>query len=285
MKITHFADIPFRERLPRHRDGRFDTKSLQVGTPGTPGNFMLYAVRTFGDFFSPRHKHNFDQVRIQLEGDFDFDRNGKMTPGMIAYFPEGTPYGPQTSSVDSLTLVLQCGGASGSGFLSREEFKAGSEDLEKHGTFGKGAYTWVDDNGQKHNKDGYQAVWEHIMKRPLEYPDPRYQAPVFMNPESFAWVASDRPGVAAKRLGQFSERGIEIGLLRAEPGAAVPLDERSLYAVMSGRGSVGGTTCGVLATLSLDAAETGRFDAEDTVELLRLQLPDLGGVAMMAAAQ
>ena len=117
MRIVHGDQIEEKIRIHQHRQGMFRYRTVAAGEPGTPGNFILEMVRTTDDFFSPRHKHNFDQFRYQLEGEFDFDRNGKMTPGIIGYFPEGTPYGPQSSSVSSLTLVLQFGGASGNGLL------------------------------------------------------------------------------------------------------------------------------------------------------------------------
>ena len=101
MRIVHGDQVPEKIRIHQHRQGVFRHRTVAAGEPGTPGNFILEMVRTTDDFFSPRHKHNFDQFRYQLEGEFDFDRNGKMTPGTIGYFPEGTPYGPQSSSVSS----------------------------------------------------------------------------------------------------------------------------------------------------------------------------------------
>src|SRR5690348_12935229 len=91
MRIVHGDQIEEKIRIHQHRQGMFRYRTVAAGEPGTPGNFILEMVRTTDDFFSPRHKHNFDQFRYQLEGEFDFDRNGKMTPGIIGYFPEGTP--------------------------------------------------------------------------------------------------------------------------------------------------------------------------------------------------
>ena len=39
-------------------------------------------VQQFGDFHSPRHKHNFEQVRLQLAGTISYDGDGTMTPGV-----------------------------------------------------------------------------------------------------------------------------------------------------------------------------------------------------------
>jgi len=279
MKIVHFEDVAFKERLPRHRDGRFEYKALVEGTPGTPGNFILQAVRTYGDFFSPRHRHNFDQFRFQLEGMFDFGGNSKMTTGSIAYFPEGTFYGPQSSSEDSLTIVLQFGGASGSGYISKEEFLGGSADLQKVGQFQKGAFTQVE-NGQKRNKDGYQAVWEHIKKRPLEYPAVRYHDPIFMNPRGFAWVpVADEPGLFEKRLGVFTERETTASFLRLEPMARARLRQQSLYFIIKGRGHIADVSVDPRTTIYLEPDENAEVVANEETEILHLGLPDMSGLA------
>src|SRR5262245_41478931 len=113
----------------QHRGGTVHYRDLMEGTPGTVDNFQLSMGRNDKDFVSPRHRHNFDQFRFQLEGDLDFARDGRMTPGMLGYFPEGASYGPQTSEATATTIVLQFGGASGSGYLSRKEVKQGMDEL------------------------------------------------------------------------------------------------------------------------------------------------------------
>ncbi len=80
MKIVRLEDTTLEDVKHRPRQGRFERRRLLEGETGTPENFHFQMVRTYGDFFSPRHHHNFDQVRYQIEGTFDFDRNGKMSP-------------------------------------------------------------------------------------------------------------------------------------------------------------------------------------------------------------
>jgi hypothetical protein len=123
MKIVHADEIEWKRGL-QHRGGTFHYRHLLEGNAGTPGNFHLGIGRQDGDFASPRHRHNFDQFRFQIEGTMDFDRNGKMAAGTLGYFPEGAAYGPQTSEGRSVTAVLQFGGASGSGYLSPAEVSA-----------------------------------------------------------------------------------------------------------------------------------------------------------------
>ena len=113
-RIINLSEIPVLERT-HARAGLFRAQALLAGLEGSPDNFFLQLSQTFSDFASPRHRHNFDQVRVQLKSDADFARDGVMQPGMVAYFPEGVFYGPQSISGESLTLVLQLGGASGAG--------------------------------------------------------------------------------------------------------------------------------------------------------------------------
>jgi hypothetical protein len=280
MKIVRLEEAPLEDVKERTRDGKFVRRRLLEGTPGSPDNFFLQMVRTYGDFFSPRHHHNFDQFRFQLEGTFSFDRNGTMTPGTVAYFPEGAYYGPQTSAEDSLTVVLQFGGASGEGYMSPDEAMSTTAELKKIGEFKKGAFTQILPDGRKKNKDGFQAVWEHFNKRPLVYPPPRYQDPVFMNPENYKWLALDgAPGVARKRMGVFTECETLLDFFRLEKGASLRLDERSMYFVISGSGRAGFPRWDKHSTLYLARGETGEITADETTELMRIGLPDLAAAA------
>ena len=240
MRIVHGDQVEERIRLHQHRQGMFRHRTVAAGEPGTPGNFILEMVRTTDDFFSPRHRHNFDQFRYQLEGEFDFDRNGKMAPGVIGYFPEGTPYGPQSSSVSSLTLVLQFGGASGNGYMTQQQLEAGTAELKTHGTFEKGVFRRNEGEEGKRNVDGYQAVWEHVNKRPMNYPAQRYHDPIMMSPEHFEWVPVEgAPGVCEKLMGVFTERRCEARFLRLAPQARIRATGRKIYFVLTGDGQGG----------------------------------------------
>ena len=174
VRVINVEDVPMVER-PNIREGTLRSRRLLTGEPGTPGNFSLQLSST-PTYYSPRHRHNFDQVRYQLAGDFDFGTDGAMKPGSVAYFPEGTYYGPQSCPTGSETLVLQFGGASRSGYISAEEHERATAELTKCGTFAKGVYTQLNPDGGKINKDAYEAVWEKVNGRPLEYPGQRYSA-------------------------------------------------------------------------------------------------------------
>jgi hypothetical protein len=285
MKIAHGEDIPEVVRRFEHREGAFHHRKLMTGERGTPGNFSLELVSTTTDFFSPRHRHNFDQFRYQLEGEFDFDRNGKMKPGILGYFPEGTPYGPQSSSVKSLTLTLQFGGASRSGYMSQEEMEAGMTELKQRGRFEKGVYRRNEGEEGKRNVDGYQAIWEHVNKRPMKYPDPRYHDPIMIDPSHFAWVQRNGDvGVYEKLLGVFTEYATQSRLLRLEPSATFVAEGRRLYFVLTGEGRLGADRFRRHTTVLCERGEEIGFIAGSATEILEIGLPRLETIEAHAVA-
>ena len=161
MRVIQGEEIAFQNWL-EHRAGQFQYKILAEGEAGDPGNYRMGIGEIGDDFFSPRHRHNFEQLRYQLEGVMDFGRNGKLKPGMVGYFPEGVAYGPQTQKGNACvaTLTLQFGGASGSGYLSKAEVKAGTTELLRYGQFVNGVYKRRPDVPGKRNMDSYQAIWK-----------------------------------------------------------------------------------------------------------------------------
>ncbi len=255
------------------REGVIRAVRILEGEPG-PDNFGLKLVNIEGDFFSPRHRHNFDQVRLQLEGTFDYDKDGSFTPGAIGYFPEGTRYGPQTSSGNTWNLLLQYGGASGSGYTAESEEERAAGDLKKKGTFEKGVFTYYKEDGAKVNQDAYEAVWEHIHGRPLVYPKERYERPVFMNSANFNWVpVKDQPGVASKLMGVFSERETKLAFYKLDAGAKLAMEDDSFYFVLSGTGEAAGEAVGKHTTVHLKRGESGALAAKTALECVQLRLP------------
>ena len=109
MHVAHGSRMTFGP-VSGHRSGGIDFKRLIQGTPGAADNFELSLVRTAGDYYTPRHRHNFDQVRFCLEGVMNYAPGKNLERGAVGYFPEGTFYGPQQDTAVSVTLVLQMGG-------------------------------------------------------------------------------------------------------------------------------------------------------------------------------
>lgn len=278
MKIVQGDQIEWKRGL-EHRGGTFHFRNLLEGEAGTIGNFQLSMGRNDKDFVSPRHRHNFEQFRFQLEGDLEFGRDGVMKPGMVGYFPEGAHYGPQTSQMDALTIVLQFGGASGSGYLSRAEVLQGMQELGSVGTFKDGVFRRNEGQPGKKNLDGYQAIWEHVNGRTLDYPKPRYPAPLMMDEQNFSWVASKtEPGVSEKLLGVFTERRAQAAIVKIAAGATHRMSERQIYFCKSGHGAAGEQPVRACTTIYLRDGESGVLTAQDELVFLRMGLPDLSGL-------
>lgn len=282
--VVPIETVPEIEKI-HPRQGKFLFRRLLKGEDGSPNNFTFEMSRTYADFYSPRHRHNFDQFRFQLEGDFSFSRDGKSKPGTLIYHPESAPYGPQSSDEEAVVLVLQFGGASGNGYVSSTEQKAAIEELEKHGTFANGAYTRIDENGKKVNKDAFEAVWEQVNGRPINYAKPRYQGPIFMHQDSYSWVPVDgNPGVSQKLMGVFTERRTEAGFLRLEAGASCELSGPKLYFVTSGAGSVGDAAVAKHTSIHVEAGDRATITAKEPIEMLFLGLPNFEEKEMRKAA-
>src|ERR687893_503860 len=138
MKIVHFNQAQ-QTTGSSHRGGESTYFRMLDGEEGSAGNFSLLVARSPGRF-SPRHRHNFEQFRYQLEGVADYGRTGKLKPGMLGYFPESVHYGPQTQPDGEMlsVMVLQFAGASGNGYPGRSVSLAVAEELKQIGHFKDG---------------------------------------------------------------------------------------------------------------------------------------------------
>jgi len=265
----------------KEKFGGASAKYSQVfdGDPESPiDNYSVVIARTPGRY-SPRHRHNFEQFRFQLEGVANYGRTGVLKPGMLGYFPEGVHYGPQTQEEgeELAVLVLQCGGASGSGYPGRDATLKAQKELLKLGTFENGVFHRKEGLPGKTNLDSFQAVWEHISGRPLVYPQPRYDAPILIHPDHFVEVSvEDAPGVFEKCLGAFTECQSEAGMMRIAAGTEYkPAGKRDIFVALSGRGRIEDEPLRRFTSLFLDFDESATIRAEEDVHMLRLRLPDL----------
>ena len=275
MKIAHRDTAP-RRGTSEHRPGGIGFIALLQGEPNTIDNFDFSISMANDDFFTPRHRHNFDQVRYMLKGEFSFDRDRVQKTGQLSYFGEGTYY-EQKGVGESETLLLQTAGASGSGYMSFDQLYSTARKLLEKGRFEDGVFTWNDAEGKKHNVDGYQAVWEEVNGRKLTYPKPRYDAAVILNPENFAWVPlAGAPGVSVRELGHFHERGLEVAQLNVPAGASVTTvghPTRTLLFVEQGSGTANGEKLFKHSAVQVEKGESVVVTATDPVILVRLRLP------------
>ena len=260
------------------REGNLHAKVLLKGRQGSPNNYRLSFETAMESWTTPRHRHNFDQIRLPIKGVVEYGKALPTLPiGVVAYFPESVHYGPQVRHDQSQTLTLQLGGASGNGFMSPEERKRGFDDLLKKGTFEKGAYNWRDEKGQVHRQDSYEAVWEYIRQRKLVYPEPRYTTQVVMNPDNFLWLADPKQrGVSRKWLGTFTERQLHVSYVRVEAGATLRVEKYpapQILFVVNGALSHQGRSYGLHTAFGLESGESAEFSGSESSELMYLQLP------------
>lgn len=280
MKIAHISNAKEGGAAP-HRRGGLQFRYLLDGDPLASDNYSLFIVEFSDEYSTPRHRHNFEQIRVMLEGSFSFGPDKVQEEGTVGYFPEGGYY-TQQGVGHARTLILQVGGPSGSGFMSHDILRKGGDELAKVGSFVDGVYTWRDVDGQKHNSDGYEAVWEHVHGRPVSYPKPRYADPVIMDPEAFSYLAVDGcPDVELRNLGRFHERGLEIRQLKIAAGSCYDFEARErgwLFFVLSGEGRCLGEPWGAESAFSVEQGETARIECTEESELYMFGLPAFGEV-------
>jgi hypothetical protein len=237
------------------RDGKLDQKFLLEGEDNSPNNYLLnVGITGSGGWGTPRHRHNFDQIRYVLKGKYPVSPHKIMGEGSVAYFPESVHYGPQDRPEGLEMMVIQFGGASGSGFLSTPQREAANKRLEAKGEFKSGIFTWYDDKGQKHNMDGSAACFEEATGKKLTFAAPRYDDVMVMEPEAYDWMKSDMPGVSTKLIGTFTERNMQMRFVKLDAGSTFNTGIRSQIEVLfmsKGSITVDGKTYGEKTAIEL----------------------------------
>jgi hypothetical protein len=274
MRISHRSNAET-GGASAHRGGGIDFVYLLEGREGALDNYMLGLVST-EHYTTPRHRHNFEQVRIMIKGSFGFGPGKVQEEGSVGYFCEGMPYTQHGESF-STTLLLQVAGPSGSGYMSNRQLRQGVAALQKIGSFSDGVYTYIDDAGVKHNQDGYEATWEHVHGRSISYPEPQYDAPIICWPDRFQWQpVDDKPGVMIRDLGRFNDRGLSICQIRVDAGqqwhyAAGP--RTWLLFCLQGEGKVGDERWGKDSAIELLKGEEIELVCEEESLFYMIGLP------------
>lgn len=277
MQIVHEHTAQHRG-ASAHREGGIRFLSLLQGEEDTPGNFHLMLVYA-NDFVAPRHRHNFDQIRIVMQGAFGFERGQVQEAGMLGYFTEGTFY-TQKAEGPSTTLLLQAGGASGAGYMSDRQLRTAVDELQTRGSFHNGVYSWHDAGGKKHNQDGYEAAWEHVRGRRISYPKPLFEQPVLWRGERFAWEATAQPGVQIRRFAEFTGKRLSVAQVRVDAGASCTFSaagrETLLYCI-SGLARLDGEAMGPVSAVRLSHGECATVEAVKSTEFYLFGLMQLTG--------
>jgi hypothetical protein len=258
------------------RGGELFKQPILTGEGGSAGNFFFVLAYQKGTFSSPRHKHNFDQFRYQIEGECEFGKNGTMKPGTLGYFTEGSFYGPQSSDEANVVAVVQFGGPSGNGYLTQSELREARARMKEVGHFDKGVYYRNEGVPGKRAVDSFQASWEFAKERPMVYPKPQYADAIMMDTHNYRWMPLDgAAGVEEKSYGIFTDCKIRNASYKLDPGATLQATGRGIYFVLSGRGSVEDEPYRKYTALYLESGETAAFRADETTEVLLLGLPDI----------
>jgi hypothetical protein len=278
MKVVGHTEDDWRKE---HPTGAIAFHHLLKGDPDSRDNFMLVLGRQDADFHMPRHRHNFDQIRLTISGPMNIGDGHVIGEGAVGYFGEGTPYGPQDDPIgnvkpgDRLQLVLQYGGATGYGFMSMEQRLKAMRELQETGT-------WVGPN-YRHSDGrmewGLNTIWRHVFGEKLKYARPRYQDPVILDPRNFNWLPlRGQTGVDQKFLGAFSERGVWIEFVRVRTGAfwtSTDMRSRRLFFVLSGTGTAADSTIARFSAIQVDPGETLQLAAADDLNLFLIGLPPI----------
>ena len=257
------------------RGGNIGFRDLMTGQAATPGNYGLQLVHIEDEYHTPQHRHNFEQIRIMLEGSFSFGKGLIQHEGSIGYFCEGTHY-TQKGEGRSVTLLLQIGGPSQQGFMSRAQLRTGIDQLSERGKFEDGVFTWIDEAGKKHNQDSYEAVWEHVHGTSIVYPKPQYLAPVILEPSRFTWRKLSA-GVYNKALGTFNGYGLKLSQLQLEAGAQLTLDTSAraqLLFCKIGEGNLEHETYGPWSSAEIAVGESISVVAKSKSEFYVFDLPN-----------
>jgi hypothetical protein len=268
-----------------HREGVIEFLPLLQGENGRPDHFVLNIAR-FEEYFTPRHRHNYDQIRYCFNAPFPYAKDKVIPAGWIGYFPEGTPYGPQDVRCELENgpeiLTWQFGGASGQGFVSAGSLRDAYEALAVNGRFERGFYLRQMPDGSERKQDGYEAAWAAASGQELVYPPARFSEPVLMDPAAFVWRDTAEVGVQQKRLATF-EPQLSLWFTRLANGAEhqpVPHQAIQHAYVLEGDVQIAGGSYGKGTVIELGAGESFPMTAGVTgVELFWLALPVLGPTA------
>jgi hypothetical protein len=261
--------------------GKRHSRMLVTGNEGAVDNYKLSygAGGNKDEWKTPRHRHNFEQIRHPLRGDLIIGHNTIVPEGWVSYFPESCWYGPQVRKPDLSMIVLQFAGPTGYGYDTARELKAGMDALSaKGGEFKNGMYSWVDAEGKHRSQDAAEAIYEENRGEQIVYPEARYDRLLMFNPEAYPWVEeADQPGVSHKWMGTFTEREIRFGFVKIEAGATFQLGTQPSVEVMflkSGAILHEGTRHETLTGFSTEAADapTG-LTAAEPAELFYAKLP------------
>jgi hypothetical protein len=277
-ELVDTASLDWGDSLVKHRHGSaLRHKRLFDGEEHSPDNYSLAFADESSTYYSPSHRHLWDQVRYCVSGWVPIGRTMRVDTGQIAYFPEGVRYGPQEGGPDRTVLVLQFGGASGNGYMSPEQTDQGRRELEQHGRFEHGRYC-RDADGADTQQDAYEAIWEHVFQTRARYPHPVTTTPVVLDPDAFALRPGEAAGVQRRHLATFEPRGLDIEMTDLAAGSThtvAPTGSIRLHWVVDGEGTWDAHPYRA-ATCARSGDHESTLTADTPTTLLTITIPTLG---------
>lgn len=255
-----------------HRSKGIDVIKL-VEREAELGGFELSLTRFEGEYFSPIHKHNFEQIRIGVSGNTNYGKR-ILEPRVIGYFPAGTRYGPQQVDSPSVQAILQYDGLGTYSHANQMRLKEAMNRLHNQGTFEKGYFRPADGGPAQ---DAGEAVFQEATGRKIVYPEPRYPEPIYMNVDAFAWQAVEGSPVRTKKIGVFGTPETMIDMRSIPKGETVTLGNEGgpvIIFVLEGSIECQSKTLNSSSSVLLEEHDEANIVAlsEDT-ELVLIHLP------------
>ena len=294
VKVVDLSTFPITASR-RGRVNQIRSKKLLLDT-SAPGVHLEFSYMYVPDgYFTPRHRHHFDQIRYTLEGQQSLGLGPGVPPdtgpGVCAYTPEGVYYGPQDQKGDCTSLLLQFSGPSNTRFLSGDEMNTGYDRLKAKGaTFENGVCSFVKPDGGRINQDSYEAIYEEFVGRKLVLPPGRYAQPTIMYSEQYKWVQDRRNGgIEHRHLGTFNEHRTSVGHLQMLPGsrlAAGIQEDAEIRYLLEGSVSYGGKTWGPDTYFYLPFnTPREEFASGKGATFFRIEVPMVGDVILAQSGQ
>jgi hypothetical protein len=288
MRVVNTSNVKWHQnKLHIRAGGGLKIKQILRGQTGAPENYLFNMSHSAGDYGSPRHRHNFDQVRFVLDGNMRISPNQVVREGQIGYFPEGTTYGPYNDAGKKRTImIVQFGGASGYGYMAADQAVVAKKSLLAEGNFEDGYFHRTTGKGPRRT-DAYRAVWERCFGRRMDLPKPRYEKPVIVDPKNFGWQPTGDRGITRKSLGIFTERQTRLEMVRIEAGCQwiSPSEQSvSLFFALDGAGVAGGKKIGRYSAAETEAGERMKIESTKDLTVFSLVMPLIQTVTLEQAA-
>jgi hypothetical protein len=272
MFVLDTAAMPWDPVKANTRTGKISRKFIRESQLAPGVGYTSDLVKYHGGngvFTAPRHRHNFDQIRLTLSGETDYGYEQIAGPGDATFFPAGAYYGPERFEAAEIFLLQWS-----PDWVTREQSNAAYAELAKTGVFKDGFYVYAGDDGQEVRKDGTNAVWESVNGKPLVIPSPKYQQPILMRPEGFEWQRKSG-NLSVKDLGHFTDEDLNIVTYRWSEGALLQLSPERTYILWIGSGAVSldGGLLGEKTILFSDFGETHELYGLQAGEATCIGLP------------